>query len=133
MVINSKINMTPEQELALLKSQQAQGNAITFQGINKYWPQIVGAVAIGWFLMGQGKEQQALQNRVESLEKSAESVVKVKEDQLKTSSEVSELKLTVKSIQTGQEDLAKRMESVGADVRALSAQVASISQALRGR
>ena len=127
------MSMTPEQELALLKMQQGQGNAITMQGINKYWPQIVGAVAIGWFLMGQGKEQQALIGRVATLEKSAESVMQVKADQQKTSSEVSELKITVKSIQTGQEDLAKRMESVGSDVRALSAQVASISQALRGR
>lgn len=127
------MSMTPEQELALLKMQQGQGNAITMQGINKFWPQIVGAVAIGWFLMGQGKEQQALIGRVATLEKSAESVLQVKADQQKTSSEVSELKITVKSIQTGQEDLAKRMESVGSDVRALGAQVSSISQALRGR
>jgi peptidoglycan hydrolase CwlO-like protein len=127
------MSMTPEQELALLKMQQGQGSAITVQGINKYWPQIVGAVAIGWFLVGQGKEQQALQGRVATLEKSAESVTQVKADQAKTSGEVSELKITVKSIQTGQEDLAKRMESVGSDVRALSAQVSSISQALRGR
>jgi peptidoglycan hydrolase CwlO-like protein len=127
------MSMTPEQELALLKMQQGQGSAITVQGINKYWPQIVGAVAIGWFLMGQGKEQQALIGRVATLEKLAESVTQVKADQSKTSGEVSELKITVKSIQTGQEDLAKRMEAVGSDVRALSSQVASISQALRGR
>lgn len=127
------MSMTPEQELALLKMQQGQGNAITMQGINKYWPQIVGAVAIGWFLVGQGKEQQALQGRVATLEKAAESVTQVKADQARTSGEVSELKITVKSIQTGQEDLAKRMESIGSDVRALSSQVSSISQALRGR
>lgn len=127
------MSMTPEQELALLKMQQGQGNAITMQGINKYWPQIVGAVAIGWFLVGQGKEQQALQGRVATLEKAAESVSQVKADQAKTSGEVSELKITVKSIQAGQEDLAKRMESVGSDLRALSSQVASIAQALRGR
>lgn len=127
------MSMTPEQELALLKMQQGQGNAITMQGINKYWPQIVGAIAIGWFLVGQGKEQQALQGRVATLEKAAESVTQVKADQARTSGEVSELKITVKSIQTGQEDLAKRMESIGSDVRALSSQVSSISQALRGR
>ncbi len=90
-------------------------------------------MAIGWFLVGQGKEQQALQGRVATLEKAAESVTQVKADQARTSGEVSELKITVKSIQTGQEDLAKRMESIGSDVRALSSQVSSISQALRGR
>jgi peptidoglycan hydrolase CwlO-like protein len=126
-------NLPPEVQLALLRAQQSQGSAITLQGINKYWPQIVGAVAIGWFLVGQGKEQQALQGRVATLEKAAESVVQVKADQQKTSTEVGELRMTVKSIQTGQEELAKRMESVGSDLRALSAQVQAISQALRGR
>lgn len=131
------MSFTPEEINAIAaKLQQAPAQApgtISVQGINKYWPQIVGAVAVGYFLMGQGKEQQALIGRVATLEKSAESVTQVKADQAKTSGEVSELKITVKSIQTGQEDLAKRMESVGSDVRALSAQVSSISQALRGR
>lgn len=130
------MSLSPEDIKAItanLQPAQPAPGAISVQGINKYWPQIVGAVAVGYFLMGQGKEQQALVGRVATLEKSAESVVQVKADQQKTSGEVSELKITVKSIQTGQEDLAKRMESVGSDVRALSAQVSSISQALRGR
>lgn len=127
------MSLSPEDIKAIAANMQPAPGAISVQGINKYWPQIVGAVAIGWFLVGQGKEQQALQGRVATLEKAAESVTQVKADQARTSGEVSELKITVKSIQTGQEDLAKRMESVGSDVRALSAQVASISQALRGR
>jgi peptidoglycan hydrolase CwlO-like protein len=62
-----------------------------------------------------------------------DSITQVKGDQLKTSSEVAELRMTVKSIQTGQEDLAKKMESVSGDVRAVGQQVAAISQSLRGR
>lgn len=44
---------------AVPQPQPAPG-AISVQGINKYWPQIIGAVALGYFLMRQGKEQQAL-------------------------------------------------------------------------
>lgn len=123
------MSLTPEQELAFLKMQQAQApapGAISVQGINKYWPQIVGAVALGYFLMQQGKDQQALVSRVQIVEKSVESIGQVKADQAKTSNEVRELQTAVNAITAGQKEIAN-------DLRAVGQQVAAISQSLRGR
>ncbi len=123
------MSLTPEQELAILRMQQAQApapGAISVQGINKYWPQIVGAVALGYFLMQQGKEQQALVSRVQIIEKSVEMVSQVKADQAKTSNEVRELQTAVNAITAGQKEIAS-------DWRAVGQQVAAISQSLRGR
>lgn len=125
--------MTPEQELMMLKSQQAQGNAVTFQGINKYWPQLVGIVALGWFLVGQGKEQQALMGRVDLLEKNAESVTQVKADQAKTSGEVRELQIAVNNIQASQKEISGQIQAIADDLRAANSQISSIAQAMRSR
>lgn len=122
------MSLTPEQELSILKMQQSQGpapGAISMQGINKYWPQIVGAVALGYFLMQQGEKQQALVSRVQIVEKSVESIGQVKADQAKTSGEVRELQIAVNNITTGQKEIAN-------DLRAVGQQVTAISQALRG-
>jgi hypothetical protein len=121
--------ITKEQlEIQMLRQQMAQQapGAISVQGINKYWPQIVGAVALGWFLMQQGKEQQALISRVQIIEKSVESVSQVKADQARTSGEVRELQVAVSAITAGQKEIAS-------DLRAVGQQVAAISQSLRGR
>lgn len=122
------MSLTPEQELAILRMQQSQGpapGAISVQGINKYWPQIVGAVALGYFLMQQGKDQQALVSRVQIVEKSVESIGQIKVDQAKTGSEVRELQTAVNAITAGQKEISS-------DLRALGQQVTAISQALRG-
>jgi hypothetical protein len=105
--------------------QQGQGNAITMQGINKYWPQLVAAVALGYFLMQQGKEQQALVGRVQIVEESVKSIGQVKADQAKTSGEVRELQIAVNAITVGQKEIAN-------DLRAVGQQVSAISQSLRG-
>lgn len=110
----------------LLSLQQPAHGSISVQGIHKYWPQIVGAVAIGWFLVGQGKEQQALISRVQIIEKSVESIGQVKADQAKTSGEVRELQTAVSAITAGQKEISS-------DLRAVGQQVAAISQSLRGR
>lgn len=122
------MSLTPEQELAILKMQQSQGpapGAISVQGINKYWPQIVGAVALGYFLMQQGEKQQALVSRVQIVEKSVELIGQVKADQVKTSGEVRELQTAVNAITAGQKEIAS-------DLKALGQQVTAISQSLRG-
>lgn len=130
------MSLTPEQELAFLKMQQSASQppgAISVQGINKYWPQIVGAVALGWFLVGQGKDQQALVSRVQIIEKSVESVNQVKADQAKTSAEVRELQIAVNSINTSIKDMGSKFEAMSSDMRAFSQQMSSITQTLRGR
>ena len=121
--------MSPEDIKSLAAAMQAQApapGAISVQGINKYWPQIVGAVVLGWFLVGQGKEQQALISRVQSIEKSIETVSQVKADQAKTSGEVRELQTAVSAITAGQKEIAS-------DLRAVGQQVSAISQNLRAR
>ncbi len=123
------MSLSPEDLKTLTAAMQAQApapGAISVQGINKYWPQIVGAVALGWFLVGQGKEQQALISRVQIIEKSVESVSQVKADQARTSGEVRELQVAVSAITAGQKEIAS-------DLRAVGQQVAAISQSLRGR
>jgi peptidoglycan hydrolase CwlO-like protein len=74
-----------------------------------------------------------IERDLSELKATRDAITQVKGDQLKTSAEVAELRMTVKSIQTGQEDLAKKMESVSSDVRALGQQMSAISQNLRGR
>ena len=123
------MSLSPEDIKTLAAHMQAQApapGAISVQGINKYWPQIVGAVALGWFLVGQGKEQQALVSRVQIIEKAVESVGQVKADQARTSGEVRELQVAVSAITAGQKEIAS-------DLRAVGQQVSAISQTLRGR
>lgn len=130
------MSLTPEQELAFLKMQQSASppaGAISVQGINKYWPQIVGAVALGWFLVGQGKEQQALVSRVQIIEKSVESISQVKADQAKTSGEVRELQIAVNSINVSIKDMGTKFEAMSSDMRTVSQQMTAISQNLRAR
>ncbi|PUE20359.1 hypothetical protein [Limnohabitans sp. WS1] len=117
---------------AMPQTQPAVG-AISVQGINKYWPQIIGAVALGWFLVGQGKEQQALVGRVQSIEKSVESINQVKAEQALTSGEVRELKIAVGSINAAIKDMGGKFDVMAGDMRAVSQQVSAISQSLRGR
>lgn len=114
--------------------------AVTIQGINKYWPQILGAVALGWFLVGQGKEQEKLMGRVATIEKSQEDLTKVKEGltetktaQLKASGEVQELRNAVNAITASQAELSKKFDGMANDVRAVGQQISSISQAMRSR
>ena len=120
------MNLSPEDINAIAAKMQPAPGAISVQGINKYWPQIVGAVALGWFLVGQGKEQQALISRVQIIEKSVESIGQVKADQARTSGEVRELQVAVGAITAGQKEIAN-------DLRAVGQQVNAISQSLRGR
>jgi hypothetical protein len=123
------MSLSPEDIKTLTAAMQAQApapGAISVQGINKYWPQIVGAVALGYFLMQFGKEQQALISRVQMIEKSVESVSQVKADQARTSGEVRELQVAVSAITAGQKEIAS-------DLRTVGQQVAAISQNLRGR
>lgn len=131
-------NFTPEDIKAILAlQQQAQQppapGAISVQGINKYWPQIIGAVFLGWFLVGQGREQQSLVGRVQVIEKSVESIGQVKADQAKTSGEVRELQIAVNSINVSIKDMSTKFEAMSGDMRAVSQQVSAISQSLRGR
>lgn len=135
------MSLTPEQELAFLKMQQAQGGTVTGQGIRNWQTIIIFGVTSligvgGWLVMNTNKATEQFVNitrDINDLKAARESITQVKGDQLKTSAEVAELRMTVKSIQTGQEDLAKKMESVSGDVRAVGQQVAAISQSLRGR
>lgn len=119
--------------IALAMQQAQPAGAISVQGINKYWPQIVGAVALGWFLVGQGKEQQALMGRVQVIEKSVETIGQVKAEQAKTSGEVRELQIAVSSINVSIKDMANKFDTMGGDVRAMSQQMSAISQNLRAR
>lgn len=119
--------------IAQAMQQTQPAGAISVQGINKYWPQIVGAVALGWFLVGQGKEQQALMGRVQVIEKAVESISQVKAEQAKTSSEVRELQIAVNSINVSIKDMGNKFDTMGGDVRAMSQQMSAISQNLRAR
>jgi hypothetical protein len=121
--------------LAKAAAMQAQPSApkgvVSMEGINKYWPQLIGAVALCWFLVGQGKEQQALMGRVQTIEKSVETIGQVKADQIKTNSDVLELKIAVNTITTGQKELTARIDSMSADLRAVGTTVTAIAQSMR--
>lgn len=127
------MNLSPEDLKAIAAMQNPAPGAISVQGINKYWPQIVGAIALGWFLVGQGKEQQALVSRVQIMEKSIETIGQVKADQARTSGEVRELQIAVNSINGSIKDMSTKFESMGGDLRAVSQQIAAVSQSLRTR
>ena len=116
---------------AMQANQQPPAGAITFGGINKYWPQLVGMVLVGLFLWNQGEKQQILIGRISSLEEKFKEVPLVKDEQSKTGKEVQQLQIAVNSINEGQKKMADRMETIGADLRAVAGQVGQLSQELR--
>ncbi len=143
--------MSPEDIQTLVRAMQAAppardpapapAGAITASGIVKYQTIIIfvimSAVGVGGWLVINSVNGATKMTNIErdlaELKTTRDSISQVKGDQLKTSSEVAELRMTVKSIETGQADLAKKMESVSGDVRAVGQQVAAISQNLRAR
>lgn len=127
------MSLTPEDIKAIAAMQAPAPGTISMQGINKYWPQIVGAVAVGWFLWGQGQQQQALVGRVQSIEKSIESIGQIRADQVKTSGEVRELQIAVNSINSSIKDMGGKFDAMGGDMRAVSQQISAISQNMRAR
>jgi peptidoglycan hydrolase CwlO-like protein len=127
------MSLTPEDIKAIAALQTPAPGTVSVQGISKYWPQIVGAVALGWFLVGQGKEQQALVGRVQVVEKSVEAISQVRADQTRTAGEVRELQIAVNSINVSIKDMGQKFDAMGGDVRAMSQQMSAISQSLRTR
>lgn len=130
------MSLSPEDLKVLTAAMQAQApapGAISVQGINKYWPQIVGVAVVGLFLWNQGKEQQAMVSRVQVIEKSVETISQVKADQAKTSGEVRELQIAVNSINGSIKDMGTKFDAMGGDVRAMSQMMSSISQNARNR
>lgn len=130
------MSLSPDDIKALTAAMQAQApapGAISMQGINKYWPQIVGVVLVGLFLWNQGKEQQAMLSRVQIIEKSVETISQVKADQAKTSGEVRELQIAVNSINVSIKDMGNKFDTMSGDVRAMSQQMSAISQNMRAR
>lgn len=121
----------------LLEAQKMNANtqpqgAITFGGINKYWPQLVGLAALVWFLMGQAREQEKLVNRVATVETAVQSINQVKADQTKQTSDMQLLQVDVASVKQAQKDQAVKLDSVLSAVSTIGQQVQSISQAMRG-
>lgn len=110
---------------------QPQG-AITFGGINKYWPQIIGVVGLVWFLMGQAREQEKLVNRVSTVEAAVQSINQVKADQIKSSSDMQALQIDMNAVKAAQKDQATKLDTVLAAVGTIGQQVQSLSQAMRG-
>jgi peptidoglycan hydrolase CwlO-like protein len=140
------MSLSPEDLKAILTAMQPApaappAGAVTANGIVKYQTIIIfcitAAVAVGSWLVVNSVSAATKMTNIErdlsELKATRDSITQVKGDQLKTSSEVAELRMTVKSIETGQSELAKKMESVSGDVRAVGQQVAAISQNLRGR
>lgn len=139
------MSLSPEDIQAIARAMQpapqAPQGAITANGIVKYQTIIIfcimSAVGVGGWLVansvGAATKMTNIERDLAELKTTRDSISQVKGDQLKTSSEVAELRMTVKSIETGQADLAKKMESVSGDVRAVGQQVAAISQSLRTR
>jgi len=122
--------------LQLLEAQkmntqlQPQG-AITFGGINKYWPQLVGVLTLIWFLMGQAREQEKLVNRVATVETAVQSINQVKADQTKQTSDMQVLQIDMNAVKAAQKDQAAKLDSVLNAVSTIGQQVQSISQAMR--
>lgn len=121
----------------LLEAQKMQPTptpqgAITFGGINKYWPQLVGVVGLIWFLMGQAREQEKLINRVATVETAVQSINQVKTDQAKQTSDMQVLQLDMTSVKQAQKDQSAKLDTVLSAVGTLGQQVQSISQAMRG-
>lgn len=145
------MSLTPEDIQAIARTMQqaapptpqapqAPQGAITANGMVKYQTIIIfvimSAVGVaGWLVtnsVSAATKMTNIERDLAELKSTRDSLSQVKGDQLKTGAEVAELRLTVKNIQTGQEDLAKKMESVSSDLRAVGQQVAAISQAMRG-
>lgn len=100
-----------------------QNNAITFEGINKYWPQIVAIVALGYFLMGQAKEQERLMGRVANVEASMQSVNQVKEEQAKNSADMKLLQSDISSLKATQKELLSAVTVISNQVQSWSSQM----------
>lgn len=120
-------------QLAEAQTMKPQNNAITFEGINKYWPQIVAIVAVGYFLMNQAKEQERLVNRVVTVEAAVQSVNQVKADQAKSASDMQLLQVDMNAVKSAQKDQAAKLDSVLSSVATVSQQVQALSQAIRQR
>jgi hypothetical protein len=116
--------LSPEVELALLRakldSTANSGQAITFQGINKYWPQLVGAAACVWFLMGVAKDGHAMASRVALLERSVQGLTDEKVD-----------KKEFAAFAAKQDKQAEQLERVATAVNALQSGMNSIMQDIR--
>lgn len=140
------MSLSPEDLKTIMAAMQPPpaappAGAITASGIVKYQTIIIfcimSAIGVGGWLVANSVSGATKMTNIErdlsELKATRDAITQVKGDQLKTSAEVAELRMTVKSIQTGQEDLAKKMESVSSDVRALGQQMSAISQNLRAR
>lgn len=132
----SKTNQTDLLLQQLLEAQKMNANtqpqgAITFGGINKYWPQLVGVVGLVWFLMGQAREQEKLVNRVATVETAVQSINQVKADQTKQTSDMQVLQIDVTAVKQAQKDQAAKLDNIAASVATIGQQVQSISQAIR--
>jgi peptidoglycan hydrolase CwlO-like protein len=140
------MSLSPEDLKTIMAAMQPApaappAGAITASGIVKYQTIIIFCImsavgAGGWLVVNSvngATKMTNIERDLSELKATRDAITQVKGDQLKTSAEVAELRMTVKSIQTGQEDLAKKMESVSSDVRALGQQMSAISQNLRGR
>lgn len=112
-------------------SAPAPQGAITFGGINKYWPQLVGMAALVWFLMGQAREQEKLINRVATVETAVQSINQVKADQTKQTSDMQVLQIDMNAVKAAQKDQAAKLETLLGAVSTIGQQVQSISQAMR--
>jgi hypothetical protein len=135
-VTKSKTNQTDLLLQQLLEAQKMNANtqpqgAITFGGINKYWPQLVGVVGLVWFLMGQAREQEKLVNRVATVETAVQSINQVKADQTKQTSDMQVLQIDVTAVKQAQKDQAAKLDNIAASVATIGQQVQSISQAIR--
>lgn len=133
---NRKPNPTDQLLQQLLEAQKMNANtqpqgAITFGGINKYWPQIIGVVGLVWFLMGQAREQEKLVNRVATVEAAVQSINQVKADQIKSSSDMQALQIDMNAVKAAQKDQATKLDTVLAAVGTIGQQVQSLSQAMR--
>ncbi len=122
--------------LQLLEAQKMNANphsqgAITFGGINKYWPQLVGVMGLVWFLMGQAREQEKLVNRLSTVETSVQSINQVKADQTKQTSDMQVLQIDVTAVKQAQKDQATKLDNIAASVATIGQQIGSISQAMR--
>lgn len=122
--------------LQLLEAQKMNANphqqgAITFGGINKYWPQLVGVMGLVWFLMGQAREQEKLVNRLATVETSVQSINQVKADQTKQTSDMQVLQIDVTAVKQAQKDQATKLDNIAASVATIGQQIGHISQAMR--
>ena len=132
---NDELMLKVLEELKSSKEAQMSQpqNAITFGGINKYWPQIVGAVALGLWLNSQGEKQAILVNRVATVEEAVKSIGQVKADQQKSSTDMLVLQTDMTAVKAAQKDQAAKLDSVLSAVTTIGQQVQSLSQSMRSR